>query len=90
VWGAFDYSDGELIEQTFAIRFGSSEIAKEFKEAFIAGQAEMTALLGGADSKEGAEEADEVTAAIESLAVKGEEVKEEEAVKELTPETPEA
>lgn len=65
--------------QTFAIRFASSEIAKEFKEHFIAGQGEMTSLLAGEDSKEGAAEADEVVAAIESLAVKGEDVKAEEA-----------
>ena len=65
--------------QTFAIRFGTSEIAKEFKEAFIAGQGEMTSLLAGEDSKEGKEEADEAVKAMESLAVKEEkvEVKEE-------------
>lgn len=55
--------------QTFAIRFGTSDIAKEFKEAFIAGQVEMTALMGGEDAKIPAEGADEVTAAIGSLAV---------------------
>lgn len=55
--------------QTFAIRFGTSDIAKEFKEAFVAGQGEMTALMGGEDAKIPAEGADEVTAAIEALAV---------------------
>lgn len=74
VWGAFDFSENELVEQTFAIRFGSSEIAKEFKEAFISGQGEMTCLLTGLDTQETAKGADEITAAIESLAVKGEEV----------------
>ena len=42
--------------QTFAIRFANSEITKEFKEAFMAGQSEMTALLAGEDSKEGKEQ----------------------------------
>jgi hypothetical protein len=55
--------------QTFAIRFSTSDIAKEFKEAFVAGQGEMTALMGGEDAKIPAEGADEVTAAIGSLAV---------------------
>ena len=67
--------------QTFAIRFGSSEIAKEFKEAFTAGQKDMTALLAGEDSKEAAEGTDDVTAAIESLEVKSEVVKGESDVK---------
>ena len=67
--------------QTFAIRFGSSEIAKEFKEAFTAGQKDMTALLAGEDSKEAAEGTDDVTAAIESLEVKSEVVKEKSDVK---------
>jgi Ran-binding protein 1 len=53
VWGAFDFDNGELVEKTFAIRFGTSDIAKEFKDAFLAGQAEMTTLLGGEDTKEG-------------------------------------
>lgn len=67
--------------QTFAIRFGSSELAKEFKEAFTAGQKDMTALLAGEDSKEAAEGTDDVTAAIESLEVKGNAAKEETDVK---------
>ena len=74
VWGAFDFSENELVEQTFAIRFGTSEIAKEFKEAFIAGQGEMTCLLTGLDSEEATKGADEIIAAIETLDVKAEEV----------------
>lgn len=33
VWNAFDFTEGELEEITFALRFGNSDFAKEFKEA---------------------------------------------------------
>lgn len=45
VWNAFDFSEGELIETTFALRFGSVEIAQEFKSNFEKGQEEMKAHL---------------------------------------------
>ena len=68
--------------QTFAIRFASSEIAQEYKAEFGKAQKEMEKLLSGADSAEGAAEADEATKALDALTVKAEEPaekKEEEA-----------
>lgn len=59
--------------QTFALRFGSSEIAQEFKKEFTKYQQEMKKLVQGLDSTEGAQEADEATKALESLNVKSEE-----------------
>lgn len=73
VWVAFDFAEGELLETTFAIRFASSEIAQDYKAEFTKYQAEMQSLLFGNDSKEGKEEADSATAALESLNVKSEE-----------------
>lgn len=63
--------------KTFAIRFGSPELAAEFKAAFVAGQEEMTKVLAGADATEGKAEADEASKAIESLSVKEKESTEE-------------
>eukprot|EP01031_Cornospumella_fuschlensis_P036061 gene36061-43732_t len=73
VWVAFDFSEGELVETTFALRFGSSEIAQEFKKEFTKYQQEMKKLVQGLDSAEGAQEADEATKAVEALNVKSEE-----------------
>jgi Ran-binding protein 1 len=73
VWVAFDFAEGELAETTFAIRFGSPELAQEFHAAFTAGQAEMTKLLAGADSAEGDAEAEAAAQAVEALSVKTEE-----------------
>eukprot|EP00595_Chromulina_sp_UTEXLB2642_P001797 CAMPEP_0196761430 /NCGR_PEP_ID=MMETSP1095-20130614/673_1 /TAXON_ID=96789 ORGANISM="Chromulina nebulosa, Strain UTEXLB2642" /NCGR_SAMPLE_ID=MMETSP1095 /ASSEMBLY_ACC=CAM_ASM_000446 /LENGTH=224 /DNA_ID=CAMNT_0042110985 /DNA_START=61 /DNA_END=735 /DNA_ORIENTATION=- len=73
VWGAFDFSDNELVEKTFAIRFGNPEIALEFKTAFNKYQIEMKKFIEGADSTEGTKEAEEISTAIESLSVKTEE-----------------
>ena len=70
VWIAFDFSDNELVETTFAIRFASSDIAQEFKDAFNKAQEENKQFVEGLDAKEGTEEADEAAAAIASLAVK--------------------
>ena len=59
--------------QTFAVRFGSSEIATEFHTAFTKGQEEMKKLVEGLDSTEGVAEADEAAAALDSLAVEDKE-----------------
>lgn len=32
VWNAFDFTEGQLEEITFALRLGNSDSAKEFKE----------------------------------------------------------
>lgn len=50
----------------------SPEVAQEFKAAFIKGQAEMTALLTGADSSASGEKGEEksLTEAIDALHVK--------------------
>ncbi len=56
--------------QTFAIRFGSPEVALAFKNAFAAAQDVNKKILEGADATEGAKEADEAASAIESLNVK--------------------
>ena len=72
VWIAFDFADNELVETTFAIRFASSEIALEFKDAFNKAQEENKQFVEGLDANEGKEEADEAAAAIASLAVKSE------------------
>ena len=55
--------------QTFAIRFGSPELAQEFKTAFAAGQVEMEKLLSGADATEGKALVDGAADALEGLAV---------------------
>eukprot|EP01036_Dinobryon_divergens_P034204 gene34204-44187_t len=70
IWVAYDFSDNELVETTFAIRFSSSENAQEFKGEFTKAQKEMEVLLAGGDSKAGTEEADAAATAIESLTVK--------------------
>jgi len=70
VWAALDFSDYELVERTFAIRFGSPEIATNFKAAFTSAQEVNKKISEGADAKEGAKEADEAASAIESLNVK--------------------
>ena len=49
VWSAFDFSDGDLVEEIFAIRFGNAENATKFKDAFAAAQKEMVALKAGED-----------------------------------------
>ena len=69
-WAAFDFSDGKsLVDTTFAIKFKTSEIAQEFKAAFIKAQEDNANLAAGADSTEGAAEADAAAAAISSLSV---------------------
>ena len=45
MWSAFDFSDGELVETIFAIRFGTPEVAQEFKAKFEECQADMKKTL---------------------------------------------
>ena len=74
IWKAHDFSNGETLEETlFAIRFKDKEIADKFKEAFQKAQAENQQHLAGGDDAEGAEEADELSKAVEAVSVKPEE-----------------
>jgi len=67
VWTAFDFSEGELEETVFALRFTDSDVAGNFKSTFLDCQKQMEALLSGEDAKEGGEEADEAAAALSEL-----------------------
>ncbi len=69
VWTAFDFADGELVEKTFAVKFGDAAGANEFKEKFQKGQEEMKVLMTGADAAGGSTEADEAAAAIAAVSV---------------------
>lgn len=73
VWTAFDFADGELVEKTFAVKFGDAAGANEFKETFTKSQADMKVLMTGADAAEGSGDADEAAAAVAALDVKTEE-----------------
>ncbi len=84
IWNSFDFSDGELVEKTFCVRFNNLEATQEFKRQFDLYQEENRALLGGKDSapvasEEGEkqqESVDEATSAIQSVSLKeGEEEK---------------
>ncbi|KAL6657255.1 hypothetical protein ACP70R_005035 [Stipagrostis hirtigluma subsp. patula] len=80
VWHALDYADGELKEEMFAIRFGSVENCKKFKETVD----EIAESLDKNEEKE-SKEASSTAELIEKLAV-SEEKKEESVEKEATPE----
>jgi len=69
VWSAFDFSQGELVETVFALRFADSEIAESFKEKFEEGQREMECLLAGEDKlgEDGGEAVDEAAEALGAL-----------------------
>jgi Ran-binding protein 1 len=67
VWVAYDFDGTELIETTFALKFGSPELAKAFKETFNKYQGVMKKVLDGEDAAEGADEADEAADAIAAL-----------------------
>jgi len=67
VWTAFDFSEGELVETVFALRFTDSDVAGKFKTTFLECQSKMKALLAGEDAEEGGEEADEAAAALSEL-----------------------
>ena len=79
VFNAFDFSDGELVETTFALRFGNSDIAKEFKEKFEESAKEMERILAGEDKpgEDDGKAGDEAAEALEKLTTKGEETSEE-------------
>lgn len=72
VWHATDFSDGELKDETFCIRFGSIENCKLFMET-VEKQAEA---LGKKEEKE-SEEADAAAGELEKLSVGGEHKSEE-------------
>lgn len=67
----------------FALRFGSPEIAKEFKLAFELHQVEMKKFVAGLDNEEGSKEAEEISSAIESLTVESKDVEGEKNVEEV-------
>jgi len=69
VWSAFDFSDGELEETVFALRFADSEIANDFKTKFLECQKEMEAILAGEDKpgEDGGAGADEAAEALSGL-----------------------
>ena len=66
MWSAFDFSEGELIETIFAMRFTNSDIATEFKEKFQEVQAEMTKLLEAEEKEEPPKDAEAEAAADET------------------------
>lgn len=72
VWSAFDFSEGELVETVFALRFADSEIANNFKEKFTKAQDEMESLLKGEDKpgEDGGAAADEAAEALSKLETK--------------------
>ncbi|KAK8950631.1 hypothetical protein KSP40_PGU018590 [Platanthera guangdongensis] len=72
VWHARDFSDGELKDETFCIRFGSIENCKLFMET-VEKQAEA---LGKTEEKESVE-ADAAAGELEKLSVGGESKSEE-------------
>lgn len=67
VWSVYDFAEGELVEEVFAIRFSNAENANKFKEAFEAAQKEMAKLEGGEDAAEAAPEAEEAADALSKL-----------------------
>ena len=69
VWTAFDFSDGELVETIFALRFADSDIANKFKEKFVQSQKDMDVLLKGEDKPDadGGVAADEAADALANL-----------------------
>ncbi|CAB1112748.1 unnamed protein product [Ectocarpus sp. CCAP 1310/34] len=67
VWNAFDFTEGQLEEMTFALRFGNSDSANEFKEQFTAAQKVVEGLMAG-EAPEPAAEAEETAPATEEEA----------------------
>lgn len=64
VWHARDYSDGELKEELFCMRFGSVESAQKFKDVYEEAQEKQT---GKAEEKN--EDADETADLLDKLKV---------------------
>ncbi|XP_006649912.1 ran-binding protein 1 homolog a-like [Oryza brachyantha] len=79
VWHALDFADGELKEEMFAIRFGSVENCKKFKETVE----EIAEQQGKNEEKEN-EDVSSTAGLVEKLSVT-ETKKEENAEKEETP-----
>ncbi|KAL6902311.1 hypothetical protein ACP4OV_005187 [Aristida adscensionis] len=80
VWHALDFADGELKEEMFAIRFGSVENCKKFKDT-------VEEIAEQQDKKEEAKDSEEVSSAaglVEKLTV-SDSKEEENAEKEKTP-----
>ncbi|GMH75623.1 hypothetical protein TrVE_jg1262 [Triparma verrucosa] len=71
VWSAFDFSDGELVETVFAMRFGDSEKAGKFKAAFEDAQKHMEKELAGEDTAD-TTAGDEAADALANLSTKKE------------------
>eukprot|EP00977_Amphora_coffeiformis_P007281 scaffold1581_cov169-Amphora_coffeaeformis.AAC.17 len=72
MWSAFDFADGELVETIFALRFGNSEIANDFKAKFEECQKMMKGIL---DTEGDAPEDAEAAAAADDAAAKLSELK---------------
>lgn len=70
VWHAADYSDGELKDELFCIRFGSVENCKKFMET-------VTEVAESQQKKEENEEASSAAGLLEKLTVDDKKVKEE-------------
>ncbi|KAL4587769.1 hypothetical protein LXL04_000643 [Taraxacum kok-saghyz] len=81
VWHAADFSDGELKDELFCIRFGSVDNCKKFMETF-------TEVAESQKEKEENKDASDAAGLLENLKVedKKEEVKEKEEVTEVTTE----
>uniref|UniRef100_A0A0E0KCF1 RanBD1 domain-containing protein n=1 Tax=Oryza punctata TaxID=4537 RepID=A0A0E0KCF1_ORYPU len=79
VWHALDFADGELKEEMFAIRFGSVENCKKFKE-----MVEEIAEQQGKNEEKENKEVSSTAGLVEKLSVT-ETKKEENAEKEETP-----
>jgi hypothetical protein len=45
VWTAYDYAEGDLREEVFALKFGKPQDAEEFKKAFDEAKKEMRAFV---------------------------------------------
>ena len=72
VWRANDFSEGQVIETDFCIRFGNTETLDTFKETFGKCQADMQKVIDGEDTP-GADDgaaADEAATALEGLSTK--------------------
>jgi len=68
VWSCYDFADGEVEAQVFAIRFGNAENATKFKEAYEDAKKNNKALEDGADAEE-TSKGDEAADALEKLNV---------------------
>ncbi|TFJ82274.1 hypothetical protein NSK_006394 [Nannochloropsis salina CCMP1776] len=89
VWTAYDYAEGDLQEEVFALKFGKPQDAEEFKAAFEEAKKAMKAFVAVEDEpeKEGdAEAAGEAAEALSNLQVKKEEGEKEEGPSEGTQE----